>query len=74
LENNSSAQFAGVLKQYCSIDANFHMLKYDGRSFYPEQILEEVKKLKKAHYKGDKTIVVVEKEDLEYYNPSKYGL
>lgn len=74
LENNSSAQFAGVLKQYCSIDADFHMLKYDGRSFYPEQITEVLVNLKKKGFKGDKTIVVVEKDDLEYYNPSKYGL
>ncbi len=74
IENNSTAQFAGVLRQYTGIEMDFHMLKYDGRPFFPEQIVEEIEKLKKADYKGDKEIVVVEKEDLEYYHPQRHGL
>jgi 2-oxoglutarate ferredoxin oxidoreductase subunit alpha len=74
VENNSSAQFAGMLKQYASFEADFTIIKYDGRPFFPEQIAEQVGKVKKAGYKGKKEIAVGEKEDLEYYNPQRYGL
>jgi 2-oxoglutarate ferredoxin oxidoreductase subunit alpha len=74
VENNSTAQFASVLKQYANAEMNFHLLKYDGRQFFPEQVADEVEKLKKKKFKGDKEIVVVEKDDLEYYAPHKYGL
>ena len=80
VENNSTAQFGGILKQLTGIEMDFEMLKYDGRPFFPEQIIEELEKLKTASYKVEKThnkskrIVIVEKEDLEYYHPQKYGL
>lgn len=74
VENNSTAQFAGMLKEYADIKLDFHLLKYDGRQFFPEQIVEEVMKLKKAGYRGEQRVEVVEKDDLEYYNPYRYGL
>jgi len=74
IENNSTGQFAGMLKQYCSWEPNFLLLKYTGRPFYAEEIVEEVEKLKKAGFKGKKEIRVLDKEDLEYYNPQRYGL
>ncbi len=74
IENNSTAQFAGMLKEYCGMDMDFHLLKYDGRPIYPEQIAEEVEKLKKAEFKGEKRVDIIEKEDLEYYNTQRYGL
>lgn len=74
LEGNSTAQFAGMLKQYAGVEMDFHLLKYDGRPFFPEQIAEEVAKLKKAGFKGPKERTVMEKEDLEYYNPQRHGL
>jgi len=74
MENNSSGQFAGMLKQYADLEPDFLFLKYDGRPFFPEQIAEQVAKLKKAGYKGRKEIAFHEKEDLEYYNPQRYGL
>ncbi len=74
VENNSTAQFAGILKQEAGVKLDFHMLKYDGRQFFAEQIAEEVMKLKEAGYKGSKRIEVVEKEDMEYYNPQRHGL
>ena len=74
LENNSTAQFAGILKRYTGIDMDFHLLKYDGRPIYPEQIAEELQKLKKAGFKGDRNITIWEKEDKEYYNPQRHGL
>jgi len=73
-ENNSTAQFAGVLKEHAGVDMDFCLLKYDGRPFFPEQIAEQVQGLSKKEFKGDKDITVVEKEDLEYYNTQKYGL
>lgn len=74
IENNSTAQFAGILKEHGGVETDFHLLKYDGRHFFPEQIADEVARLKKAGFKGKKEIVVVEKEDLEYYNPQRHGL
>ena len=74
LENNSTAQFAGMLKQYAGVELDFHMLKYDGRPIFPEQIAENVEKLKKAGFKGKKTIPIVEKDDFEYYAPARHGL
>ena len=74
-ENNSTAQFAGVLKEYAGVEMDVNFIKYDGRPFYPEQVVEQLEKLKKAKYKSkEKNITVVEKEDLEYYNTAKYGL
>ncbi len=74
VENNSTAQFAGMLRQYAAVRMDATLLKYDARPFFPEQIAEEVTKLKATGYKARKPITVVEKEDLEYYNTQKYGL
>ncbi len=74
VENNSTAQFAGLVREQSGMEMDFHLLKYDGRPFFPEQIAEEVAKLKAAGYQGSKEIRVLEKEDLEYYNPQRHGL
>jgi len=74
IENNSTGQFTGMLKQYCDCEPDFLMLKYDGRQFFAEQIAEQVQKLAKKKFKGNKEIRVCEKEDLEYYNPQRHGL
>jgi 2-oxoglutarate ferredoxin oxidoreductase subunit alpha len=74
VENNPTAQFAGLLKEYANVKLDFHMLKYDGRQFFAEQITEEVVKLKEAGFKGQQRIEVIEKEDMEYYNPQRHGL
>jgi len=73
-ENNSTGQFAGMLKEYCDCEPDFIALKYTGRPFYAEEIAEEVKQLKKKGFKGEKIIRVLDKEDLEYYNTQRYGL
>jgi 2-oxoglutarate ferredoxin oxidoreductase subunit alpha len=73
IENNSSAQYAGILKENADVEFDFHLLKYDGRQFFPEQIAAEVKKLAKSKFKGKKEIRIVEK-DYEYYNPQRYNL
>jgi len=74
VENNSTAQFAGMLRQYAAVKMDATLLKYDGRPFFPEQVAEEVVKLKGTGYRARKPVTVVEKEDLEYYNTQKYGL
>lgn len=74
VENNSTAQFGGMLKQYVGIDMDFELLKYDGRPFFPEQILEKLSELKSKGFKGEKVITLMEKEDLEYYNTQRHGL
>jgi 2-oxoglutarate ferredoxin oxidoreductase subunit alpha len=74
VENNSTGQFTGILKQYIDFQPDFLMLKYDGRQFFAEQIAEEIEKLKASGFKGEQEIRVVEKEDLEYYNPQRHGL
>lgn len=38
VENNSHAQFSQLLKQQTGITISEHLLKYDGRPFYPEEI------------------------------------
>ncbi|MBU0590738.1 2-oxoacid:acceptor oxidoreductase subunit alpha [Candidatus Micrarchaeota archaeon] len=73
-ENNSTGQFTGMLKQYCDVEPDFLVLKYDGRQFFAEQMAEEIGKLVKKKFKGDKDIRICEKEDLEYYNQQRYGL
>lgn len=74
IENNSTGQFAGMLKEYCGWEPDFLMLKYTGRPFYAEEIYNEIMKLRKAKFKGNKEIRILDKEDLEYYNPQRYGL
>jgi 2-oxoglutarate ferredoxin oxidoreductase subunit alpha len=43
VENNSHAQFAQLLRQQTGIWVQEHLLKYDGRPFYPEDIVNYVK-------------------------------
>lgn len=73
IENNSTGQFAGLLREYVGFVPRFKMLKYDGRQFFAEQIAEQVILLKKNKWKGKKEIHVIEEEDYEYYNPSRYS-
>jgi pyruvate/2-oxoacid:ferredoxin oxidoreductase alpha subunit len=74
IENNSTAQFGGLLKEHCGFRPDFIMLKYTGRPFYSEEIVSEVSKLLDSKFKGKKVIRVLDKEDLEYYNNQKYNL
>jgi 2-oxoglutarate ferredoxin oxidoreductase subunit alpha len=73
LENNSTAQLAGLLKEYADVSFDFHLLKYDGRPFFPEQIADEVARLAAKGFKAKKEIRIGD-EDYEYYSPQRYGL
>jgi len=43
VENNSTAQFAQLIRQETGVVMHQKMLKYDGRPFYPEEIVAYVK-------------------------------
>ncbi|OIP81161.1 hypothetical protein COW94_00375 [Candidatus Peregrinibacteria bacterium CG22_combo_CG10-13_8_21_14_all_44_10] len=40
IEGNIAAQFGGVIREYTGIEIKDKYLRYDGRPFYPEQILK----------------------------------
>ncbi len=42
VENNFSAQMRGVIREYTGINIENTLLKFDGRMFYPEEIVERV--------------------------------
>lgn len=42
IENNSHAQFGQLLRMYTGIDIKEKFLKYDGRPFWPEEIVEYI--------------------------------
>ncbi|MCL4359798.1 2-oxoacid:acceptor oxidoreductase subunit alpha [Patescibacteria group bacterium] len=43
VEQNATAQFASLLREATGIEIQEKLLKFDGRPFYPEEILEKVK-------------------------------
>lgn len=45
IENNYSGQFATILRGQTGITPDKLLLKYDGRQFWPEEIVEKVKKM-----------------------------
>lgn len=47
VENNFAAQFAGVVREYTGVRAENILLKYDGRPFYPEEIVAKVRSVVK---------------------------
>jgi 2-oxoglutarate ferredoxin oxidoreductase subunit alpha len=47
VENNATAQFARLLRMETGVEIKDRILKYDGRPFYPQDVAEEIKKLKR---------------------------
>lgn len=45
IENNHDAQAAGWIRQQTGIEIKNKFLKYDGRPFYPEEIVKKVKEI-----------------------------
>lgn len=45
IENNKTGQFEGLIREHTGLSMNHHLRKYDGRPFYPEDIVEKVKSL-----------------------------
>ncbi|MEW5996357.1 MAG: 2-oxoacid:acceptor oxidoreductase subunit alpha [Candidatus Micrarchaeota archaeon] len=71
VENNSTAQFAGMLKEYLSFRPDVIVLKYDGRQFFPEEIVKVVEEAKANGFRR-KVIRVVDEDKYEYYNSAAY--
>ncbi|MBI2038234.1 MAG: 2-oxoacid:acceptor oxidoreductase subunit alpha [Candidatus Magasanikbacteria bacterium] len=45
IECNSTAQMAGLIKEKTGIGIKDNLLKYDGRPFFPEEIIAKIKKM-----------------------------
>lgn len=45
IENNSTAQMAGVIKEQTGFPIEHKLLKYDGRPWWPEEIVRKVKEI-----------------------------
>ncbi len=73
-ENNSTSQFARLLRAETSLYPSITVTKYNGRQFFPEQIVEVMKKLKENNYSENHVDVTEEKENYEYYKPWKYRM
>ncbi len=70
IENNSTGHFAGILKEYADIDVDVKVLKYDGRQFFPEEIVEVIKRLKNNNFE-EKEIRLVDDEKYDYLQAKK---
>ncbi|MBI2034752.1 MAG: hypothetical protein HYT11_03425, partial [Candidatus Levybacteria bacterium] len=45
IENNKTGQFEGLLRERTGFSVSDRLRKYDGRPFYPEEIVQKVKTL-----------------------------
>lgn len=64
VENNSTAQFGGFLKEFAGVSFAGSILRFDGRPLYAEEVFEHAK----AIFEGkEKDAVVYDKEKVEYY-------
>ncbi|MBU0586905.1 2-oxoacid:acceptor oxidoreductase subunit alpha, partial [Candidatus Micrarchaeota archaeon] len=71
IENNSTAQFAGILREYTGLRPDFKLLKYDARQFFPEEIVQEVQLMKERNWKGKKEIRVKDDFAFDYLQAKK---
>lgn len=45
IEGNKTGQFEGLIREHTGLSVHSHLRKYDGRPFYPEEIVARVKEL-----------------------------
>ncbi len=43
IENNKTSQLSGIIKELTGLDTDYRILKYDGRPFFPEEIVHGIK-------------------------------
>jgi len=43
IENNMHGQFEGLIKEHTGLSVTDHLRKFDGRPFYPEEIVEKIR-------------------------------
>lgn len=45
IENNMSGQFEGLIREHTGLSVTDRLRKYDGRPFYPEEIVEKIRSM-----------------------------
>lgn len=45
IEANKTGQFEGLIREHTGLSVDHHYRKYDGRPFYPEEIIEKVRQI-----------------------------
>ena len=73
MENNSTSQFAGILREYVGFVPDAYMLRYDGRPHFGSSVSKAVEEWAKSGFEKGKRFVLNDMEDIEYYYPPKYG-
>ena len=71
-ENNSTSQFARLLRAETSLFPDARVLKYNGRPFFPEQITKATKEIIESKFSEEVVEITKEKENYEYYKPWRY--
>ncbi len=71
IENNSTGQFAGLLREHTGFVPSLLALKYDGRQWFPAQIAETVEEAVKGGFR-EKLVKAGEKVSFDYYNTDIY--
>ncbi len=64
VENNSTAQFGGLLKEHAGVSFVGSILRYDGRQLFPEDVHTHAKNILQGK---EKDVAVVDKEPVEFY-------
>ncbi|MCX8200319.1 MAG: 2-oxoacid:acceptor oxidoreductase subunit alpha [Candidatus Micrarchaeota archaeon] len=67
VENNSTAQFGGYLKEHAGVSFVGSILRYDGRQLFPENVCSGVRMILEGK---EKDVQVVDKEPVEFYTAS----
>lgn len=71
IENNSTGQLAGLLREYTGFVPSQLALKYDARQWFPAQVADIVENAVKNGFK-EKLVKVGEKVSFDYYNTLPY--
>lgn len=64
VENNSTAQFGGYIREHTGVTFAGSILRYDGRQLFAEEVYEHAKAILQGK---EKNVVVVGKEPVEFY-------
>ncbi len=70
VENNSTAQFGGYLKEHAGVEFAGSILRFDGRPLFAEEVFEHAKLILDGK---EKDVAVYDKERVEYYSAKLVG-
>jgi len=73
MENNSTSQYAGILREYLGFVPEAYLLRFDGRPHFGDSVAEAVEEWKKSEFENGKKFILNSKEDVEYYYPERFG-